>query len=147
MPSSRQARRIRSAISTRLAMTSFTIMGRLFDDEQRLAELDWIAVLGHDRGDATGPVGFDLVHHLHGLDDAQHLAHLDFIADLDEGLRARGGCGPGRVCTPPRRPTDREAVGTGREPGCWTGLLGRTEARCSAARRAAPCWCGWMRRG
>src|SRR2546430_5904952 len=69
MPSSRQARRIRSAISPRLAMTIFSIMGRLFDDEQRLAELDRIAVLGHDRGDATGPVGFDLVHHLHGLDD------------------------------------------------------------------------------
>src|SRR2546430_14413742 len=65
--------------------------GPLFDDEQRLAELDRIAVLGHDRGDATGPIGFDLVHHLHGLDDAQHLAYLDFIADLDEGLGTRGG--------------------------------------------------------
>src|SRR6267142_3446807 len=91
MPSSRQARRIRSAISPRLAMTSFSIMGGLFDDEQRLAELDRIAVLGHDRGDAAGLVGFDLVHHLHRLDDAQHLAFLDFIANLDEGLRAGGG--------------------------------------------------------
>src|SRR5256885_16714176 len=55
IPSSRQARRMRSAISPRLAMTTFSIMrdicrGRghvkcsyglpLFDDEQRLAELD-----------------------------------------------------------------------------------------------------------
>jgi len=35
-------------------MTIFSIMGPLFDDEQRLTELDRIAVLGHDRGDATG---------------------------------------------------------------------------------------------
>src|SRR5580700_941172 len=90
MPSSRQARRIRSAISPRLAMTSFSIMD-LFDDEQRLAELDRIAVLRHDRGDAAGLVGLDLVHHLHRLDDAQHLADLDFIADLDKRLRAGGG--------------------------------------------------------
>src|SRR5580693_562611 len=74
MPSSRQARRIRRAISPRLAMTTFSIMFGLFDDEQRLAELDRITVTGHDRGDATGAVGFDLVHHLHRFDDAQHLA-------------------------------------------------------------------------
>ena len=36
-----------------------------------------------------GLVGLDLVHHLHRLDDAQHLADLDLIADLDEGLGAR----------------------------------------------------------
>src|SRR5436853_4938650 len=40
MPSSRQARRIRSAISPRLAMTIFSIMSGLFEDEQRLAEFD-----------------------------------------------------------------------------------------------------------
>src|ERR1700730_14154320 len=90
MPSSRHARRIRSAISPRLAMTSFSIMDS-FDDEQRLAELDRIAVLRHDRGDATGLVGFDLIHHLHRLDNAQHLAFLDFIADLDKRLRAGRG--------------------------------------------------------
>src|ERR1700730_7738942 len=101
MPSSRQARRIRSAISPRLAMTSFSIMGGLFDDEQRLAELERMAVLGEDSGgtagvaqagrDPAGLVGFDLVHHLHRLNDAQHLAFLDLIADLDKGLRAGGG--------------------------------------------------------
>src|SRR5207302_678852 len=83
-PSSRQARRIRSAISPRLAMTIFSIMSGLFEDEQWLAEFDRVAVLRHDRGDAPGPVGFDLVHHLHRLDDAQHLPDLDLIADLDE---------------------------------------------------------------
>src|SRR5438034_7212920 len=73
MPSSRQARRIRSAISPRLAMTIFSIMSGLFEDEQWLAEFDRVAALRHDRSDAPGPVGFDLVHHLHRLDDAQHL--------------------------------------------------------------------------
>ena len=58
--------------------------GRLFDDEQRLAELDRVAVLGHDRCDAARFVRLDLVHHLHGFDDAQHLAGLDLVADLDE---------------------------------------------------------------
>jgi hypothetical protein len=36
----------------------------------------------------AGLVGLDLVHHLHGFDDAQHLADLDLAADLDEGLGA-----------------------------------------------------------
>src|ERR1700741_2330641 len=90
MPSSRQARRIRSAISPRLAMTIFSIMSGLFEDEQRLTEFNRVAVLRHDRGDASGLVGFDLVHHLHRLDDAQHLPDLDLVADLDEGLGAGG---------------------------------------------------------
>src|SRR5664279_2469272 len=46
MPSSRQARRMRRAISPRLAMTTFSSIRSLFDDEQRLAELDRLAVLG-----------------------------------------------------------------------------------------------------
>src|SRR6516225_1839132 len=61
----------------------------LFDDEQRLAEFHRIAVACHDGGDAACPVGLDLVHHFHCLDDAQHLADLDLIADLHEGLRTR----------------------------------------------------------
>src|SRR5579864_267670 len=93
MPSSRHARRIRRAISPRLAMTSFSITATLFDDEQRLAEFHRIAVLGEDRGDAPGLVGFDLVHHLHRFDDAQYLADLDLVADLDEWLRGRRGGG------------------------------------------------------
>src|ERR1700735_1163071 len=68
MPSSRQARRMRSAISPRLAMTTFSIIAS-FDDEQRLAELDRLTVLGEDRRDAPCLVGFDLVHHLHRFND------------------------------------------------------------------------------
>src|SRR6202041_496185 len=84
IPSSRQARRMRSAISPRLAITTFSIIA-LFDDEQRLAELDRLTVLGKNRRDASGLVGFDLVHHLHRLDDAHRLPDLYFHADLDKG--------------------------------------------------------------
>src|SRR5581483_11372778 len=66
---------------------------RLFDYEEGLAELDRIAVAGHDRGDPAGAIGFDLVHHLHGLDDAEHLSDLHFISDLDEGLGTGRGAG------------------------------------------------------
>src|SRR5207253_1795495 len=107
--------RIRSAISPRLAMTIFSIMSGLFEDEQRLAEFDRVAALRHDRGDAPGPVGFDLVHHLHRLDDAQHLPDLDLIADLDEGLGSRGGRG---VEGPHHRGGDHMLVRLrGRAPG------------------------------
>src|SRR5881275_3100735 len=80
MPSSRQARRMRRAISPRLAMTILSSMG-LFDDEQWLAKLDRLAVLDQRGANPPGHVRFDLVHHLHGLDRAQHLPDLDLIAD------------------------------------------------------------------
>src|ERR1700678_214469 len=92
IPSSRQARRMRSAISPRWAITTFSIIA-LFDDEQRLAELDRLAVLGEDWRDAPRFVGFDLGHHFHLFDDAANLAAFDSHAELDEGLcpRSRGG--------------------------------------------------------
>src|SRR6266581_187277 len=92
IPSSRQARRIRSAISPRLAMTTFSSMATLFDYEQRLAELNRVSVARHDGGDAARFVGLDLVHHLHGFDDAQDLSHFDLVADLDERFRTGRGC-------------------------------------------------------
>src|SRR5579872_7219994 len=76
MPSSRQARRMRSAISPRLAMTIFSsILGAvgvdrtLLDHEQRLTEFHRFAILDHDRLNPAGLLRFDLVHHLHRLDD------------------------------------------------------------------------------
>src|ERR1700722_12992919 len=85
MPSSRQARRMRRAISPRFAMTTFSIIwSPLFDHEQRLAELDRLAVLGEYGGDPPRLVGLYLIHHFHGFDDAQNLADFDFGADLDE---------------------------------------------------------------
>ena len=52
----------------------------LFDDEQRLAELDRLAVLDQDLADRAGMAGFDLVHDLHRLDDAHRLVFLDGAA-------------------------------------------------------------------
>src|ERR1700691_5387034 len=89
MPSSRQALRILSAISPRLAMTTLSSM-KLFDDEQRLAEFDQLSGVVQDGLDAAGLFGLDLVHHFHRFDHAQHLANLDLIADADEFLGARG---------------------------------------------------------
>src|SRR6266566_1454801 len=75
MSSVRQARWIRSAISPRLAMTIFSIMGAvLFNDKQGLAELHRLAVFLEDGLDHAGLVGVDLVHHLHRFDDAQRVA-------------------------------------------------------------------------
>ena len=44
---------------------------RLFDDEERLAELDRVAVLRQHGDDAARLVRLDLVHHLHRFDDAE----------------------------------------------------------------------------
>src|SRR5688572_3646314 len=102
MPSSRQARKMRSAISPRLAIRTLSSIGvalvrglffadLFFDYEERLAELDRAAVLDEDADDAAGELRFDLVHHLHRFDDAERVARLDLGADLDERFRA--GCG------------------------------------------------------
>src|SRR5262245_52629092 len=80
MPSSRQALRMRSAISPRLAMTILSSMPALLDGEEGLAELDGLAVLREHRDDLAGALALDLVHHLHGLDDAEHLPDPDFLA-------------------------------------------------------------------
>src|SRR5690606_3319055 len=90
MPSSRQARCTRRAISPRLAMRIFSNIrvsggpargwreapraAASFDDEQRLAELDRLAVLDEDRLDPPRLVGFDLVEQFHRLDDAHGIA-------------------------------------------------------------------------
>ena len=83
-----------------------------FDDEQRLPELDGIAVLDQDRDDAAGLVGFDLVHHLHRLDDAEHVARLDLAAQLRRSDLAPGA-EPSRRCRPlaPSRPCRASAPG------------------------------------
>src|SRR3990167_3988432 len=84
---------MRRAISPRLAIRIFLNIERrsLLDDEQRLAELDRLTVLAEDLDDLAGLVRLDLVHDLHGLDDADRLAFPDFAADLDKGLAAWAG--------------------------------------------------------
>src|SRR5690606_28319759 len=98
MPSSRQARWMRSAISPRLAMRIFSNMAyargarrrvHSNDDEQGLAVFDGFAILDQDLLDHARLVGFDLVEQLHRFDDAQGIAFLDRLADFDEGGRAR----------------------------------------------------------
>src|SRR5487761_2400870 len=91
MPSAWQARSTRRAISPRLAIRTFSSMSA--DHEQRFVELDRLAVLGQDRHHGAGDVGLDLVEHLHGLDDADGVAGLHRLADLDERRRARTGRG------------------------------------------------------
>src|SRR6185503_9969367 len=95
MPISRQARWTRSATSPRLAIRIFSNIhapgARSAEDEERLAVLHRLPVLDQDRLHHAIPVGFDLVEQLHGFDDAQRLARLDGLPDLDEDLGARGG--------------------------------------------------------
>ena len=50
-----------------------------------LPKLDGLAVGNKTLDDFAGGVGFDLVHQLHGLDDADDLALLDVIAGETKG--------------------------------------------------------------
>src|SRR6185312_14344661 len=86
MPSSLQARRIRRAISPRLAMRTFWNMRfPLLDDDERLAVFHRLCILDEDARDGAGAMRRDLVHGLHRFDDEQGLALGDLGADLDEG--------------------------------------------------------------
>src|SRR6185312_4927901 len=88
MPSSRQARCTRSAISPRLAIRIFWNNG-LFQNHQHLAVFHRPAGddenLRHDAGFRR----LDLVERLHRLDQQQGLPRLDGLADRDIGRRAR----------------------------------------------------------
>src|SRR3546814_12737678 len=89
MPRAWHARRMRSAISPRLAITTLSSIARASaDHEQWLVELNRLAALALDREHGAGHVGLDRVEHLHRLDDAQRLAGLDRLADADEIGRA-----------------------------------------------------------
>src|SRR5574342_842015 len=73
IPISRQVLRMRNAISPRLAIRILWNMGapggRLatgLHEEERLAELDGLGVLDQYLHEATGHLGLDLVHQLHG---------------------------------------------------------------------------------
>src|ERR1700687_5582627 len=82
MPSSLQARSTLRAISPRLAMRILSnirpgleVAGS-FDDAQRLAVFDRLAVVEQDLGDGAGPRRRNLIHRLHRLDDQQRVAGL-----------------------------------------------------------------------
>src|SRR5687767_2446388 len=73
-PSSRHAWITRSAISPRFAIRIFLNMSRGLDGEEPLAVLHGVAVLDVRLHDLAVALGIDLVHELHRLDDAEHLA-------------------------------------------------------------------------
>src|SRR4029079_5602071 len=87
MPSSRQARKTRRAISPRFAMMILSNIA-LLDQHQGFAIFDRAAILHIDLGDLSGPGCRDLVHRLHRFDDEERLAGLHFASDLDEIGRA-----------------------------------------------------------
>src|SRR5580704_19070022 len=111
IPSSLQAQMTRSAISPRLATSSFRNIGSNRagplntvavtvtpwkdlvqpESEKRLAVFDRLAVGNQALHHFAGAVRFDLVHQLHGFDDAQHLAVFDRVPYLDKGGRTRRG--------------------------------------------------------
>src|SRR3546814_3248750 len=62
IPISRQARWIRSAISPRLAIRTFSNTGTSLQDHQGLAELDRLAVVDQHRLDGAGAGRGDRVH-------------------------------------------------------------------------------------
>src|SRR5690554_94838 len=117
IPSSRQARMMRMAISPRLAMRIFLnmdclrkeraplvvrspcpvrssapreIRSALLDLEELLPELDAGSV-GHEHlEDGPRELRLDLVHQLHRLDDAERLPGADRLTDVRERLRLGG---------------------------------------------------------
>src|SRR3954470_19091994 len=92
MPSDLHARSTRSAISPRFAMRTRLNMGSGdLDVVEGLAVLDGLAVRGEALHDLALHLGPDLVHDLHGLDDAEDGVLLNLVALLDEGGRVRAG--------------------------------------------------------
>src|SRR3954454_19414734 len=77
MPISRQARWMRSAISPRLAIRTFSNIERLLDDHEDFAELDRLAVGDQDVLYCAGHGRLDRVHHLHRFDDEDGLPFVD----------------------------------------------------------------------
>src|SRR5229473_1291960 len=89
MPSSRHAMMMRMAISPRLAIRIFLNIARCFYREQTLPVLDGLPVLDVHTHDLSIEFRVDLVHQLHRFDDAENLAFLYDVADLDKRRRAR----------------------------------------------------------
>src|ERR1700680_1229343 len=89
MPSSLHARRMRSAISPRLAIRILSnISPASLDDQERLAVFHRLRVLDQNALDAAGPWRRDRVHGLHRLHYEERLTLAHFTAFLDEGFRS-----------------------------------------------------------
>src|ERR1019366_1368666 len=88
MPRSLQAQMTRRAISPRLAMRIF-LNGP--DAKESFSVFDRLAVLNELGFDDAWDVGLNLIHELHGFDDAEDFARDDVFADGDEGRSIGGG--------------------------------------------------------
>src|SRR5215472_18190886 len=82
---------MRSAISPRLAIRTFSNMaqGVSLDQHKGGAILDRLSVGDEDLRDAAWPMGADLVHDLHRLDDQERLSFGHDVAEADKGRVAR----------------------------------------------------------
>src|SRR6266436_1673219 len=94
IPRSLQAQITRSAISPRLAISIFLNMPAprgagasvvQANGEERVAVLHGLARLGVHLHHFPRHLGLDLVHQLHGLDDAEDLAHAHAVTHVHEG--------------------------------------------------------------
>ena len=136
MPSSRQARTIRTAISPRLATSTrrmrvadFTTTTRTERSRTGASLLDRHAVLDADGDDLAADACLDVGHQLHHLDDAHRRRRVDDVADVGE-----------RWCTRLRRaPEDarrrrHDDVRAGRQRGrrCRRRPVGRGSVRIAA---------------
>src|SRR5216684_2887821 len=138
IPISWQARLMRSAISPRLAISTFSNIAeairRSLDQHQRGAVFYGLAILGKNAGNPSDPGGADLVHHLHRLDDQQRLALADRIADADKRRRPRLRREIGDA-------DDRRGDGAGMVDGrCRRGLDRRARLGLSRRRGRMPVW-------
>src|SRR4029077_7852894 len=59
--------------------------------EKDLAELDWLAVLGHDFGNDAAGFRLDFVPHFHRLDNANDRVLVHFCSNIDKRGRVRRG--------------------------------------------------------
>ena len=59
-------------------------MGALGDLEKSVAKLYWLAIFGNDGSHSARGFRLDLVHDLHGFNDADSLTFTDGITDFDE---------------------------------------------------------------
>src|SRR5437660_12634555 len=85
MPISLQARLMRSAISPRFAIRSFSNIERLSGEhEQRLSELDRLGVAHEDFRNRTSPRRENGIHCLHRFDDQQRIALAHRVANFHE---------------------------------------------------------------
>src|SRR5437867_2972299 len=104
-------------------------LGARLDQEERLAVLDRLGVLHENLDHAPIDVGLDLVHQLHGLDDAKDLAflHVRAFLHIHVGVRRRRpveGPHDGRAHSDQAfrgRLGGRRVRRSDREPGSWNG--------------------------